>query len=456
MVIYPATVRARGEGRVFALLRDLRRIQFLPASEIQTRQRTRLATLLNYAYDRCPFYRAKWTHGDLVAGRDPLSALAGLPFVTKSDLQVSLQDLVARPGPRRVTRKVTGGSTGQPVTVLKDRRATAAEMAASWLGYGWFGVGIGDRMVRFWGEPSTWKRRVRFLAADLAMNRIRLSAFAFDDAALESYWNRCLAFQPDMIYGYVSMIEAFSRFLAARGYDGRRLGVKAVVTTAEALTLPQRELIRQTIHAPVQNEYGCGEVGPIAYECEQGSLHLMTENHVIEVITEKGTRAATGETGEIVVTDLNNVAMPLVRYRLGDMAVLGDHCGCGRGFPVLERIWGRAYDFVEDPVGHRYHGEFFMYLFEDLRQQGAAIQQFQVVQQGATDLEVRIVTGRPHLASEVERAVRAALADRLPAMRARICHAEALPRRPSGKSVVVENLWFKSKGDGSPASERRS
>lgn len=445
-VVYPAIVTLRGEAGLYRELRRLRRLQWCSRSELESRQRTRLAETLNHAYRHVPLYRERWDLSRPVEEGDVAEVVARLPFLSKSDLQERADDLASTRRPWRVSRKTTGGSTGEPVTVMKDRKAVGRERAATWLGYGWYGVGIGDRGARFWGSPSQLgKRRLRYAAADLAMNRIRFSAFSFGEQDLDEYWRTCLDVRPDYFYGYVSMMTEFARHLDQLGHDGRRLGLKAVITTSEALSAPQRDLLEGVFGAPVQNEYGCGELGPIAYECPEGSLHVISENVFVEVLTEDGLRAEPGESGEVVVTDLSNRAMPLVRYRVGDRAVRGDMCPCGRGFPTLERVWGRAYDFVRDGQGRRYHGEYFMYLFEDLRDRGAKIGKFRVTQRSEADLDVEVVAPsglEPEHASFVE--------DRLerdmPGMRVTVRSVPAIERAPSGKTRVIRNPWLD--GDG--------
>jgi phenylacetate-CoA ligase len=449
-LVYPAVVAARGEGTVFSQLRELRLIERSSTESLHYRQAFRLAAILNYAAARSPYYRARWPAGRHVTPEEARDRLADLPTLEKRELQQSQDELLARPRVRRVTRKITGGSTGEPVTVVKNRTATAREMAASWLGYGWFGVRMGDRAARFWGSPASLKRRLRFAAADLAMHRVRFSAFAFDENDLERYWERCKTFRPDYFYGYVSMLEAFASFVRRRGYDGKSLGLKSVVTTSEVLSPPQRRLIENAFGAPVQNEYGSGEVGPIAYECEEGSLHVMSENLVLEVLRPDGAPAVVGEAGELVVTDLNNRAMPLVRYRLGDYGVPGVPCECGRGFPVLEKVWGRAYDFVQRPDGRRYHGEFFMYLFEDLRAEGLCVDQFQVVQSGPTTLEILVVSPSAS-SSGVEDCVRGHVRRKLEGMELTVRRVQAISRLPSGKMQVIRNDWLRrGPGKGRP------
>jgi phenylacetate-CoA ligase len=441
-VIFPAVVHLRGEGSLYRRLQLLEELQWHPQRRLLQRQGERLAELLSYAHRHSAYYRRRWSERTGFEPATAFNALAELPTVTKADLQASFQEMIARPRERRTTTKVTGGSTGQAVTVIKNRSATAAEMAASWLGYGWFGVRIGDRAARFWGNPATLKRRLRFVAADLATHRIRFSAFAFDDADLAEYWERCLRFQPDYFYGYVSMLTAFASFVANNSLDGRRLRLKAVITTSEVLGEPQRELLKHTFGTRVQNEYGCGEVGPVAYECEKGSLHIMSENLVLEVLSANGEPAPVGVPGDIVLTDLNNRAMPLIRYRVGDVGVIGEPCACGRGFPVLEKVWGREYDFVQTPDKRRFHGEFFMYFFEDLRSHGAPVDKFQIVQSGERQLEIKLVY-KVEMAQQTLDRISLALTERLPGMTITSRQVDKIPPTASGKSVVVQNQWMK-------------
>ncbi|MEJ2218858.1 MAG: hypothetical protein P8099_19915 [Gemmatimonadota bacterium] len=437
--MYFAAVSLRGERSVYGRMAELERLQFRTADEIAERQRELLVHVLR---DKLPHVRhyARWR--DLAAGatvHDAEERLRGLPIIEKELLQKDGNSLRVERWNGRSHKKTTGGSTGRPVTVEKNPEAIAQEMAASWLGYGWFGLRIGDPCVRFWGQPArNLRRRLRYLAADAATNRITLSAFGYSPSTLDRYLCRIERFRPAFLYGYVSALEDLARHIAGRwdpSLEG--LGIKAVVTTSEALSAPQRALMESAFGAPVQNEYGCGEVGPIAYECEAGALHLMPFNHYVEVLDADGAPAPNGEPGSVIITDLTNDVMPLTRYRVGDTAARGRACSCGRGFPVLDYIFGREYDYVENPAGQRFHGEFFMYLFEDLRKKSPGIGQFKVVQLDHDHLEVQLVVSGD--AGAVEAAVSSEFGRRLPEFGVAVKFVPAIPRQPSGKMRVVEN-----------------
>lgn len=437
--LYRGVVTLRGEGSVFHHLDDLKSKQFESRSSLEGRREARLGGTLKIARERVAYYRDAWRDIAVDDRESAVEQLARLPLLSKAQLQQNFLRLAVSPLPSRVTRKTTGGSTGQAVTVLKDREALAREMAATWLAYGWFGVEIGDKSARFWGNPHTWQRRLRSAAVRIAVRRINFSAFAFNDTDLDRYYAKALAYRPAFLYGYVSMLEAFARRLKQMGIDGRNLGLKSVVTTSEVLGEPQRRLLSDVFGVPVQNEYGCGEVGPIAYDCERGSLHIVAENLVVELLLPDGSPAGPGEDGEVVVTDLANSAMPLIRYRVGDFASWGDECPCGRAWPVLKRVWGRAYDFVEAQDGRRYHGEYLMYIFEDLKDSMGGVPQFQVVQRTRESLDVSIVDPCG-LDSATEAAVVEAFAARFPDMKVNVHVVAGITRTPSGKLRLIQNL----------------
>ena len=437
-VIYRAAVVARGEGSVFDRLHALRTIEQAPAPDLEEEAATRLRSILTHAREHSLWYRKRLPDQIPTAPEELSGFLASVPILEKRDVRLHRELLLAHPRPRRVTVKTTGGSTGEAVTVVKDRAAIAQEMAGSWLGYGWFGIQIGDRAVRFWGNPRSDRRRLRFIAADLAMHRIRFSAFGFGPEELEDYWQRTRRFSPDYLYGYVSMLVDFARHVATRGHDGRKVGLKAVVTTSEVLKPADETLLRDVFGCPVQNEYGCGEVGPIAYSCPAGKLHVLSSNVHLEVVDSDGQPVPPGKSGELLVTDLGNRAMPLIRYRVGDRGVMAEApCPCGRPFPVLAGIWGRAYDFVDGPNGRRYHGEFFMYLFEELRERGLPFDTFQVIQSAPARLEVLLVT--PSVDPELAAIVTSRFREAMGAVEVDVRAVDTIPRIASGKTRVVVN-----------------
>lgn len=432
---YPVTL-LRGE-RVARHLRRYEAFQWKPTLDIEAHQTASLQRIASYAYENSALYRRRFDAA-AVAPSDirHVTDLARLPFLTKLDLTEHFAELTT-PRARFASRKTTGGSTGQAVTVLKNADALARERAATWRAYRWAGVGIGDAQARFWGIPLRAKNRWIYKAVDFVSNRRRLSAFDINEHELERHYRMLHRFRPTYLYGYVSIILEFAEFLHARGYS-LPATVRSIITTSEVLSPTIRQRIEQTCRVPIFNEYGCGEVGSIAHECEQHRLHIMADNLIVEIVDAQG--RATRE-GEIVVTDLFNYAMPLIRYRLGDYATMSDRvCSCGRLLPVIENVHGRAYDMVVDADGNRHHPEILLYIFEDIKDRRGGIKQFQVVQKTPSELEIAIVRAgdyaREAIEAEISTLVRAKVH---PAFQLRFIYPDAILRERSGKLRLVKS-----------------
>jgi phenylacetate-CoA ligase len=436
---YWAATVALGQHRVFEYLPEARAAHWMPPEEVAERQREKLGVLLSWVREHNGYY------GPMLAesapGTDPMALLRTLPLLEQRTLQQNGAALLTAGLRTRTSRKSTGGSTGAPVTIVKDADGIAREMAGTWAAMEAYGLQIGDRAVRFWGTPLTASRRLRFRLSDIAMNRIRLSAFNLDDEDFQDYWRRCLRFRPTWMVGYASLLHMFAEWIEGRGLDGSALGLRVVMPTSEPMSDQQRAQVEAVFNAPTYDEYGAGEVGGVAYGCERGRLHVVAENVVVELLDQDGRPVEPGEVGEVVVTDLTNRAMPLLRYRLGDRATLGTGCDCGRGSQTIDKILGRIHDVVYTPAGRRWHGEKIDYLMAQLFGQYGAFRQYQVIQHSADRLTVRLLADED-IPPALERRIIEYVAERLDGMRADVVRVDGIERAPSGKIRVVRNEWL--------------
>jgi phenylacetate-CoA ligase len=127
------------------------------------------------------------------------------------------------------------------------------------------------------------------------------------------------------------------------GAAGRDVGLEAVITVGEILTPETRRRVAESLGAKVIDTYGCQELGKVALECpESGLLHICAENMIVEVLDGNDQPVMPGETGRVVLTGFYNLAMPLIRYAIGDYAETAPGpCSCGRTLPALTRVLGR-------------------------------------------------------------------------------------------------------------------
>ena len=143
----------------------------------------------------------------------------------------------------------------------------------------------------------------------------------------------------------------------------------------------------------------------MAIECPDapGSYHVQSESVLLEIIDQRGEPCPEGVPGRVIVTDLHNLATPVIRYEIGDIAEWGTPCACGRGLPVLRRIVGRTLSLLRLANGDT--------LVPDIERQElhliAPISEAQVIQRGFTEMEVRLTVDRPLTDDELARVSRA-------------------------------------------------
>jgi phenylacetate-CoA ligase len=415
-------------------LQQLLETQFLPVSELTAYQEQKLRTLLGQVMKTSPWYREQLKpFGSLDSFR--LQNLAELPILEKADLQTHLAEIsgegASEPG---ATLNYSGGSTGEPVRLWQSRLYRtwgSAELYRDFLMCK--GYRLGQPRAFFWGSDvdSRDHRGIRGRLRDIASNQMWFDAFKLREQSLPNTLKQMRAFRPRLVIGYVSSLMEVARVL-----DRPPTGLLAVQTAAETLTDEHRRTIRETFGAPVYDRYGCREVGNIAHECDAHSgLHLLMDNNIVEIVGPDG-RVLTkpGEVGDIIVTNLKNTATPLIRYRLGDVARIGDDdpCPCGRSAPRLANVLGRTSDVVATPSGRLLHGEFFTHLFY-----GVPVRRFRVEQLTAQDLRVEIVPNVGYDEPVRQRIVDAIKRHGDPAFRIDWVIVDHIAASPSGKYRFV-------------------
>lgn len=318
----------------------LNREQWASPSIITDRQWQRARQVVTEAYESFPFYRQRLETAGL--DRDIIQRAAydwsQIPPLDRGD-----------PGSSRVLTslsrvyawRVTGGSTGAPLRIPLDREAYYWYTAGMWRGLSWWGVSLGDKgAILLPSGGRGWIRSVAASIKDWALDWLRLPADEHFDARAGSILARLERFSPSFIYGYPSALVRLARRLIQN--DSPTVVPRLIVTAGEPLYSFQRELIEHAFMCPVAEEYGCSEIGSIAFQCPEGSLHVTAESVLLEIVQGDCTSSG-GKCGKVFATGLRNRLIPLIRYGLGDIAAIPEAtaCACGRGLPMI-RTLGRA------------------------------------------------------------------------------------------------------------------
>ncbi len=416
----------------FRWLAELERTQWLSPGRLSEYQFDRLRHLVAFAYTHVPYYRAVLDERGVPPERlrSPRD-LAGLPFLTRELIRARFGDLRATANLPHVHRRSSGGSTGSPVTVLVDMNRMGLTEAGRLRAQGWFGVGPGAREIVLWGSPIeiTRQDRIRRIR-DWCLNSRLQSAFDMGEEALARHAAAIYHHRPAKMYGYASALYLLAGYLQHRELVPPS-GLRAVFATAEPLYDFQRKTIEAALGCPVGTEYGCRDGGLVALECPEGGLHILAEGMYVEILDPD----AAGR-GEIVLTNLESHAFPIIRYRTGDIGSLDPSpCPCGRGLPKLRGVEGRRTDFLVTPDGRVLHALSAIYIVREL----PAVREFRIVQEVVDQLVVYLVL-RQSIGSAEEASLRTQFAAVFgPEMRVNLVQEDSLPRTPSGKFRYVES-----------------
>lgn len=395
-ILAPALDYSRGT-RTLRCLKELEESQWWSRDKILELQNQRLRELVKHAYDRVPYYSHIFDERGLKPNDiDCGEALVKLPILTKQIIRNSLNDLMARGFPAKETiLSATGGSTGEPLMFYTTRDEQYNwGFAKAQRAYRWVGYEIGDKIVllghRFPYHSTLDK--IEKVAKDLFMRTVFFSASGMSRSNIPLLAKKLREFQPKFIRGYPSAIYLLARFMEREGKP--KFIPKAIITGGEQLYDYQRELHREVFECETFSHYSSWEMHSIAAECiEHSGYHIAAESVIVEIVDDKGRLAPVGSGGRILVTNLQNYAMPFIRYEIGDTGAISNQaCPCGRGLPLLVKLSGRTDDVIFTRSGKSIPGlalprGFLAYL---------GIEHVQIVQQRYEEVIVKIVLNREY------------------------------------------------------------
>jgi phenylacetate-CoA ligase len=364
--------------------------QWWSSEKIEALRLERLRSLLIEVGTNVPYYRDCFTR----LGFDPgainsLADLQKLPFLTKFIIRTE-GDRMKSEVAQGLARLNTGGSSGEPLIFFIGKERVSHDVAAKWRATRWWDVDIGDPEIVVWGSPIELGAQDRFRQIRDKLFRTQLiPAFEMSEQKLDQFVADIRAMRPKMLFGYPSALKHIALHAEKNGITMSDLGIKVAFVTSERLYDDQREIISRIFQCRVANGYGGRDAGFIAHECPSGGMHITAEDIIVEIVSESGEVQPAGVAGEIVVTHLATRDFPFIRYRTGDVGVLGTElCACGRGLPLLKEIQGRSTDFVIAADGKVMHGLSLIYILRDLD----GINAFKVIQESRQQTRVLLVT----------------------------------------------------------------
>jgi len=427
---WPALPRADTMA-VLALHEQFQDSEWWAPGRLAAMQYRQLAVLLSHAKRSVPHYRKRLPD----SGRVGAAMLQALPILSRAEAQAEPAALVSNAVPPahlplRTVR--SSGSTGRPVEFKMSSVSGLFRRALYQREHRWHGrdLTLTAATIRNFrdgsGLPPEGKRAAGwgYCYATKPVDALNIRATVGEQLD----WLQRV--RPAYLSTFPTNLRALAQTALERGL--RLPGLRQATTYAESLPPGLRELARQAFGVAVTDIYSSEETGPIAFQCPQHEdrYHLQSENLIVEVVDDAGRPRPHGAAGRVLVTDLHNLATPLIRYELGDYAETGPACDCGRGLPVLARILGRSRNMLRMPGGQ---SRWPSLPSGDELGRIAPVRQFQLVQKELQRLELVLVVARTLSAKEEARVRAAFLADLGGGFDLAISCADAIARTPGGK-----------------------
>jgi phenylacetate-CoA ligase len=411
---------------------------FRSQAVVKRTQRRRLRAMVAHAHEHVPYYRETMRRlgfgpGDFETAND----LAKLPLIEREQLQRDPEYFVSRAKPLSSYLEVeTSGSTGEPVALFLG----AGRLFQRGLGF----QRIEPTLARLSG--TRWRRRVALILPPSAFKappdgalyvqwpglhqRELCRAFSLFDPPAEIA-RRIDEFRPHVITSYGSYVEELYVHLVSEGRSFHRPNV--VTYGADPISDPVRRLMSEQLGVAVLSVYRTVESPVIGWECEhQCGHHLNVDLCPIRILDADRREVPSGETGQVVVSNLVNRGTVLLNYMLDDVASrLPEPCRCGRSLPLLSHVEGRSTDWLRSAAGRPIHARALATNL--LRDFWKGIRRYQLIQERPGHVRVVTVTA-PGADQEQIRSRVVAKARRLEdPIDAEVEFSESLPRTEGGK-----------------------
>jgi len=371
--------------RIHSTHKFLERSQYWDPQQMEAYRLKKLKDLIDYSAKKVPYYieifgRLRLKSSDIKTIED----IKKIPVLTKDTMRKEVDRLISNDYNKfKVKIGKTGGTTGVPVKIYKDEHNRSFTWASYYRWYKWMGLSYGDPVTTLWGSKLVLSESLKDKYMDklkfILSNSKNVNTFNMIPNNMGKIAEYVLSSNTVLLKGYLSSLINFGKFVQSNSIRFPHL--KAVSTTTESLLPHNRKFLEKAFGVPVYDQYGCGEISAISYECtSHKGLHINLEHVICEVVDED-LNPLMNQSGRLLATDLDNKVMPLIRYENGDYATLTDEpCDCGVNQPLMKSIDGRTTDTLTLKTGAKVHGVFITDVFNELDFTASRFQRFQVIQ----------------------------------------------------------------------------
>lgn len=360
-------------------LKYWRRVDALSEEEIQALQKDKLAKLLQHAVSNTKHYNSI-----NLTGSDPYAWLASFPLLTKDDLREKSDELLSE-SKERLTKVSSSGSSGISSSVYMNSEDLSYLRGGLVHWWEWTGYKMGSLLVQTGITPE---RGFLKTIKDKLFRTIYINAFTHSEEQLRALCNKLEKRENYYMAGYASSLQVIAEYANHNNYEIR---LKGVISLGDKLFSHYRKNITETFHCKVYDTYGSAEGFLIGAEDDLQHMYILSPQTYVEILDNDNNPLPDGEMGNIVVTRLDGYAMPLIRYKIGDIGSLlprDEYPGSRKyNYPLLKSIIGRNTDIVITTSGKKLVVHSFTGVFEYISE----IRQFKVIQHNTNGILIEYI-----------------------------------------------------------------
>ncbi len=371
-------------------IKNLIQKNYLYNGDLREYQLNKINQVLNDAQQNSLFYQEFYKNS--LTKLNSLEDIKKLPILKKDIFKKSIQEntiLCNGYDKKNLDCGHTTGSTGTPLEMCFDKECTSKRsLVQSRL---WKDMGIlpYKRFVKIWRDKKLSKSEQKLKDAGLLLP-IAVGdpiSSATTNEKLQNILDELQSFDPQVIRGYVSSLYSIASLVELHNIKFKNL--ESIVTSAEYLPSQMWEYFEKVFGCTVYNLYGGTEAPSIALNKKDShNLTISEDLYFIEVLDENGNDVKVGEQGLITITDLYSKATPLIRYQIGDMAIVDDNFyKLTQEFRHFTSVEGRTNDIFELEDGSLIYSHLWHIYFRD----EDWVDRFQVIQQTTNSIEVKLL-----------------------------------------------------------------
>jgi len=362
--------------------------QWYSPADIEKLRLLKLKKLLAHCYDNVPYYKSLIDKKGIdIYNFSSVEVLNKFPILTKEIIQNNFDDFT----PKNINKikgvKVgqTGGTTGNILYKRNDSNSRSSVWATFKRYQDWMGLNSKDKTLILMGghvKKGNLKNLIKEKLINIYKNAQTVDIYDTSDSTVKKVIDLIKSNKFTHIRAYPQFLYAVALKLEQMNMT---FNIGSISTTAEAIMPEHRTMFKKIFNCDSFDQYGCGEIGGIAYECEKHEGLHIAEEHVIVEFSERN---------ELIITDLDNYSMPFIRYWNADEAIPSEYpCSCGRSGKLIKQVIGRSCDYVIGKNDQYLHWAYFWHLiFDSNVAEKRNLKKFQIVQFDKEKIAIRLVS----------------------------------------------------------------